>query len=267
MGQKSMSPHWHAHKEDRMRRFDGKVALITGAASGLGRASCKRLAAEGARVFGLDLDSTGLAAVAESINAAGGTMQTGHCDVSDPASCAAGVEAAVRAFDRLDILCNSAGVNRFHNFVEMPTEDWQLIIGVNLTGTALMCRSALPHLLEAGGNIVNVASVAGLKGQAYTAAYCASKGGVIQLTRSLAMEYIDRGIRVNAVAPGGVDTPMTEGIHFPEDTNWELVKPYIGRRGLATAEQIADAIAYLASDDASVVHGVILPVDHGITAG
>ena len=194
-------------------------------------------------------------------------MQTARCDVSDPASCRAGIEAAVKAYDKLDVLCNSAGVNRFHHFVDMPTQDWHLIIAVNLSGTAFMCQAALPALLETRGNIVNVASVAGFKGQAYTVAYCASKGGVIQLTRALAMEYIEKGIRVNAVAPGGVETPMNEGIEFPDDMNWKLVKPYMGHRGLAKAEQIADAIAYLASPDASVIHGAILPVDHGITAG
>ena len=250
-----------------MRRFEGKVALVTGAASGLGRATSQRLASEGAAVFGLDVDEAGLAAVAEPINAAGGTMQSAHCNVTDHASCRAGVEAAVNTFGQLNVLCNSAGVNRFHEFADMPAEDWHLIIGVNLTGTAFMCQAAIPHLLETKGNIVNVASVAGLKGQAYTVAYCASKGGVIQLTRALAMEYVEQGIRVNAVAPGGVDTPMNEGIAFPENMNWKLVKPYMGHRGLAKAEQIADAIAYLASPDASVIHGAILPLDHGITSG
>ena len=249
------------------KRFEGKTALVTGAASGLGRATALRLATEGACVLGIDLDTQGLSATAELAKDCAGRIETRPCDVTRRDQCGAAVEAAVAASGRLDVLCNSAGVNRFHHFADMPEDDWNLIIGVNLTGTAFMCQAAIESLLESKGNIVNVASVAALQGQAYTVAYTASKGGVIQLTRSLAMEYIDQGIRVNAVAPGGVDTPMNEGIEFPKEIEWGLVKRYMGRRGMASAEEIADAIVYLASDDARVIHGVILPLDQGMTAG
>ena len=162
---------------------------------------------------------------------------------------------------------NCAGINRFHRFEEMPAEDWHRILAVNLTGVAFVCQAALPQLLETRGVIVNVASVAGLKGQAYTVAYCASKGGVVQLTRSLAMEYVDRGVRINAIAPGGVHTPMNRALTFPPSMDWELVKPYIGRRGLCQPHEIAGAIAWLASDEASFVHGAVLAMDGGVTAG
>ena len=248
-------------------RFDGKVALVTGAASGLGLCIARRLASEGAKIFGVDVDAPGLDVARKTVIEDGGLMEIATADVRQGSACRAAVAQGLEAFERLDVLCNSAGVVRFHHFEEMPEADWDLILGVNLTGTALMCQAALPALVESGGNIVNVASVAGLQGQAYTVAYTASKGGVVQLTRSLAMEYIDRGIRINAVAPGGVDTPMNTRLEFPKDIDWSLVQRYSGRRGLARAEEIADAIAYIASPEASVLHGAVISLDQGMSAG
>ncbi len=149
----------------------------------------------------------------------------------------------------------------------MPEEDWNLIIAVNLSAVAFVCQAAIPHLIETSGNIVNVASVAGLMGQAYTVAYCASKGGVIQLTRALAMEHVKTGLRVNAIAPAGVDTAMNVDIAFPDNTDWNLVKPYMGHRGMATAEEISGVFAFLASQDARPVHGAVWAADFGVSAG
>lgn len=247
-------------------RFTKKVALVTGAASGLGRCVAQKLAGEGAAVLGVDIESAGLDATAKSVVENGGRMETALCDVRRRSDCTAAVARAVESFGQLDIVCNSAGVVRFHHYEQMPEDDWNLILGVNLTGTAFMCQAAIPALLETGGNIVNVASVAGLQGQAYTVAYTASKGGVVQLTRSLALEYLNRGIRINAVAPGGIETPMNEGHQFPDEIDWTLVKRYTSARGMAKPEEIADTIAYLASPAARVIHGVILPLDHGMTA-
>jgi NAD(P)-dependent dehydrogenase (short-subunit alcohol dehydrogenase family) len=249
-----------------MGRFDGRVALVTGAASGIGQATAARFAAEGACVLALDVDVAGLEAAAAGLGV-GGRVLPHAADVSDRAACAAAVDAAVGAFGRLDTVVNCAGINRFHVFEEMPAEDWHRILAVNLTGVAFVCQAALPRLLETRGVIVNVASVAGVKGQAYTVAYCASKGGVVQLTRALAMEYVDRGVRINAIAPGGVHTPMNQTLRFPPAMDWELVKPYIGRRGLCQPQEIAGAIAWLASDEAAFVHGAVLAVDGGVTAG
>jgi len=250
-----------------VKRFEGKVALITGAASGMGRATSVRLADEGARIFGVDVDEAGLKETAVQIGEAGGQIETRICDVASRADCFEAVEAAVAAFGRLDVLANIAGIVRFNNTVDVSEEEWNLVLTVNLSGPLFLSQAAIPHLLATQGNIVNVASNAGLMGQAYTAAYCASKGGLVQLTRSMAMEYMKQPIRINAVCPAGTDTAMNKGIVFPEDVNWKLVQRFSGFRGFGQPEDIASAIAYVASDEAKMVHGSIFSVDNGVTAG
>ncbi|HKA15969.1 MAG TPA: SDR family NAD(P)-dependent oxidoreductase, partial [Myxococcota bacterium] len=208
-----------------MGRFDGKVALITGAASGIGRATAMRLASEGALVFGADIDEAGLARTSDAIAAAGGKMEGGRFDLTRRDDCFGAVAGATASFGRLDVLANVAGASRFYLFGQMPEESWHFLIAINLTAVAFTCQAAIPHLLETKGAIVNVASVAGLIGQAYTVAYCAAKGGVVQLTKALSAEYVLTGVRVNAVAPGGVDTPMNQKMEFPREMNWKLAKP------------------------------------------
>ncbi len=249
-----------------MAGFDGKVALVTGAASGIGRATALMLAAEGASVYGADVDEVGLKETTERVRAAGGTMQSGRHDLTRRVDCFGAVEGAMAAFEKLDALCNVAGASKFHLFEQMPEADWDLLIALNLSGTAFTCQAAIPHLVETKGAIVNVTSVAGLVGQAYTVAYCEAKGGVVMLTKALAAEYVETGLRVNAVAPGGVNTPLSAKIDFPEGMNWKLAKRYMGHRGLCEPEEIASAICYLASDEARFVHGTILSIDGGIAA-
>jgi NAD(P)-dependent dehydrogenase (short-subunit alcohol dehydrogenase family) len=250
-----------------MRRFEGKSALITGAASGIGRATALRLGSEGAAIHGVDLDDAGLAETAAQVQAAGGKMSASRRDLSKRDGCVGAVDDALASLGKLDVLGNVAGISRFHIFEQLPEADWNLMLAVNLSAVLWSSQAALPHLVESKGAIVNVASVAGLIGQAYTVAYCATKGGVVQLTRALAMEYIERGVRVNAVAPGGVNTPMNSKMHFPKEMDWKLVKPYMGKRGMAEPGEIAAAIAYLASDEARFVHGAVLSIDGGVAAG
>ena len=247
-------------------RFDGRTAIVTGAASGIGRATALRLAADGARVGCLDMADAVDETVA-MITEAGGEAVAGRVDVSDEASVQAAVAGVADAFGPVRILCNVAGVLRFSHAHELTVEDFDLQIDVNLKGPWLMAKAVIPSMLETGGAIVNVASSAGMFGQAYTAGYSASKGGVVILTKSLAWEYVKRGIRVNGISPGGVKTNMTTRIDFPDGMDFDLI-----RKTMAPENQMLDPsepaglIAYLASDEAAGITGVVVPIDHGITA-
>ena len=203
---------------------------MTGAGSGLGAATARRLASEGAAVACIDLVPEGLERTIGDIRGAGGRSQAHALDVTDPEAVRAAVERAARELGRPSVVVNCAGIGRFYHSHEMPFADWQRIIAVNLSGTFLVCQAALPFLLDGGGNIVNIASNAGLMSQPYSAAYCASKGGVVQLTRSLADEYLERKVRVNCIAPGGIDTPLQDSFrNAPEGVDfrklWKVRTP------------------------------------------
>jgi len=248
-------------------RFEGRSAVVTGAASGLGRAVALQLSGEGAKVFGVDLNEAGLAETQALVQEAGGTMSFAAADISDRMSAHGVVANAMDEFGQLDVLVNCAGVLRAGHATDFTEADYDLVFNVNVRGTFWMCQAAIPHLLDSRGNIVNVASNAGLMGQAFTAVYAASKAAVVNLTRSLAMEYVKAKIRINAVAPGGIETPMAVSSSFPDDTDWALVQPYMGYRKMSKPEEIAAVIAFVASPDASAVHGSIVSADCGITAG
>ncbi|NNL67235.1 MAG: SDR family oxidoreductase [Myxococcales bacterium] len=248
-------------------RFAGKVACVTGAGSGIGEATALRLAREGARIHGVDVAADELERVAAAVAALGSELRPFVADVARRDRCFAAVADAIEHFGRLDVLCNIAGIFRSGRVHEMPGEDWDRVIAVNLSGAFYMCQAAIPHLLAQGGNIVNMASNAGLMGQAYTAAYGASKAALINLTRSLAMEYMKQPLRVNALAPSGTITKLALGVKFPDDPDPDLTARYAGMRGVSRAEEIADAVAYLASDDARSVHGAVWSIDNGVTAG
>lgn len=249
-----------------MGRFTDKVAIVTGAGSGIGRATATRLGSEGATVACLDLAADAAEEVAAKIAVEGGTARSWHCDVSDEASVGAVVREVVEAFGGLDVLCNIAGVGKFHHSHQLVKADWDRMLAVNLTGTMLMCRAALPNLVERRGVIVNTASSAGIVGQPYAAAYCASKGGVVLLTKALAVEYDHTGLRVNAVAPGMTDTPILGGFGLPEGGDYKKIYSLMPAQGACSPEEIAALFAYVASDEARNMTGSIIPLDGGITA-
>jgi NAD(P)-dependent dehydrogenase (short-subunit alcohol dehydrogenase family) len=249
------------------RRFDGKTAIVTGAGSGIGRATAIRLAVEGASVACLDVVADNLEETVEALAILGGKAVAYRCDVTDEAQVNETVHAVASALGRPEVVCNVAGIGTFAHTAEMPLATWDRILAVNLTGTFLVSKAALAYMLEApGGSIVNVASTSGLMGAAYSAAYCASKGGVVMFTKALAIEYADRGVRVNAVAPGGVDTPLIASFEIPEGGDRKHVYRITSRMGFCTPDQVAAAIAFLASDESAYTTGAVLAVDGGITA-
>lgn len=247
--------------------MNGKVALVTGAASGLGRATALTLAKAGADLCIVDLNAAGLEETAQSVRDIGQRVYVHSSDLSVGANCAIAVQTAVEAFGRLDALCNVAGVIFFAHTTEMPAALYEKTIAVNLNAPFYLCQAAIPHLLEQNGAIVNVTSSASFIGEAYVAAYCASKAGLNHMTKALAMEYINKPIRINAVAPGGMITGIVNNMKMPDDVDYSLIKRFSGLRGTVEVEDVADMIAFLASDAARGYHGAIVSIDKGITAG
>lgn len=245
-----------------MDRFSGKVVLITGAASGIGRASALRMASEGASILCTDVQEDAVLATAREADGLGtGTVEARLCDVTSPAEVEASVTACVERFGQLDSLCNVAGILRTDHTHELKLDDWNRVLAVNLTGTFLACQAALPHLLASRGSIVNTASTSALAGLPWGAAYSASKGGVLALTRSLAVEYGKQGLRVNAVCPGSITTPMTEATRLPEGADMKLIQRLMPLDEFRGPETVASTIAFLASEEAAHVNGESIRVD------
>ena len=246
-------------------RLAGKVALVTGAGSGIGRATARRFAAEGAHLACVDLVLERARDTAQAIEKAGSQALAIEADVTDDVACASAVVATLTRFEKLTTLVNSAGVRAEQHDHAPPPPEWQRVLTANLTGTYLMSRAAMPALAATGhGAITNLASIYGLVGGSLSPAYAASKGGVVNLTRQMALNWAP-AVRVNCVCPGVIETPMTA--ELLQDSKWrEAALSRHPLRRLGHPEDIAAAILYLSSDEAAFVTGVALPVDGGYTA-
>jgi len=250
-------------------RFKDRIVYVTGAASGIGRATATLFAAEGASVFAADVNEGAVNETVAAILKSGGHADGGGCDVASMASVRTSIGSAVKAFGALDVLVNAAGVGRAIRFEDMDEAEWHRVISVNLNGTFHTAKVAIEHLLKRpGGNIVNVASISAMRGQAYNSHYCASKAGLLNFTRSIAVEFATRGLRANCVCPGGVKTPLIQNFIPAEDAEKQLIAYFSPPKAhqMGEPEDIARVIAFLASDDAKMVNGAALVADFGTLA-
>lgn len=247
-------------------RMSGRVAFVTGAAAGIGRATAERLAAEGAALYLVDIDKDGLEETRATCEATGADVVAHRCDVSDESDVESNVAACVERFGRLDALCNIAGILLLDHFPDIPAEKLRRVLDVNVVGTFMLAQKALPHLIETKGAIINVSSTAALAGMPYGAAYGTSKGAVSALTRTIAVEFGKRGVRCNAVNPGSILTGMAGPGVLPEDADMKLV---MRAQPLDIAREpsvVAAVIAMLASDDGVHINGEEIRIDGGTLA-
>ncbi len=250
-------------------RFSQQTIIVTGSASGIGRACVVRLASEGGHVLGVDRNEAGLAETVVLAQAAadhGGNAESAVASVTDESAIRQVIADFVATTGKLDVLVNMAGYLRSSHTTETSLESFIDILQVNLVGTFLCCREALPHLLKSRGNIVNAASTSAYYGHPYMAGYAASKGGVAALTHALAWEYLKQGVRVNAVAPGGIMTPLVEGTAagFPEGVDIPLFAHLTPLTRFGTPENVAGVVAMLASEDGAHMTGEIVRIDGGV---
>ena len=242
-----------------MKRFKGKVAIVTGAGSGIGRSTALRMDAEGAILIIVDINEDELTKTKSMLTNAESTSKV--LDISSPVD----INKFFKDISKLDALINVAGILRFDNSHEVQLDDWNKILDVNLTGTFFMCSYALPLLLKSKGAIVNVSSSAALGSHAWTAAYSASKGGISAFSKTLAVEYGMKGLNVNCVCPASIETPMSTNPNMPKDIDTRLLKKIMPLDGVnRSPDDIASTIAFLASEDAIHINVIDLRVDGGL---
>lgn len=255
-----------------LERMSDRVVIVTGAASGIGQATAVRLASEGAKVLASDINQDGLAETLETANKVaegGGECITHVADISREADAANTVATAVEAWGHLDGIANIAGMLRSGRTHEFSLDSWNQILAVNLTGTFLMCREALPHLMESKGSIVNAASTSSSFGHPWMGAYAASKGAIWSFTQTLAVEYCKVPVRANCVAPGSVHSGITSNVTFPDDITKDegkLVRRIMSPTGFGDPQDVASVVALLLSDDGKHITGECIRIDGGTHA-
>ncbi len=243
-----------------MKRFEGKVVFLTGASNGIGEATARRMANEGASLFIVDVDEDGLENTVETCRELGSEVAFRKCDVSNEDEVSSSVSGAIDRFGAIDVVANIAGIQMWYHTDDHPTTDFERTLAVNLTGTFLVCREAIPYLLETQGSIVNTSSTTALAGIPYSAAYAASKAGVLALTRSLAVEYSKKGLQVNCVNPGGIRTAMTKMPPI-DDLDMDLLLRQNPLFPFAEPDAVAGLIAYLTSDEGRHINGEYVRID------
>jgi NAD(P)-dependent dehydrogenase (short-subunit alcohol dehydrogenase family) len=251
-------------------KLNQRVAVITGAGSGIGRAMALQFSREGAYILAADVNKAAVEATASEIMENGGKCETCQVDVTLPEQVKRMMDVALQAYDRIDILCNNAGIGSTTDVVDCEPDEWDRVMAVNVRSVFLGCKYVIPHMIEQGGGvIINTASVAGMVGLPKRAVYSASKGAVIALTRQVAIEYVEQNIRVNCICPGTVDSPWVGRLLNQSDDPQAARAALTARQPmgrLGTPEEVAAAALYLASDDASFITGTGLVIDGGLTA-
>jgi NAD(P)-dependent dehydrogenase (short-subunit alcohol dehydrogenase family) len=244
-----------------------KIAFVTGAARGLGKDTAAALARDGMSLYLVDVLAERLEETAAELRALGAVVRTRKVDVSVRQECFDAIADCVLQFGQLDVLVNCAGIVRFNHLTDVPEDEWNRVLAINLSGPFFLCQAALPHVIAAKGNIVNVGSSNGVAGTPYTAPYSATKAALINLTKTMAMEYMEQPIRINCVCPGPMATEIGADIVRQPTMQMDKILRYSGTRGASDAREVADVIAFVASDRASAVHGAIWMVDTGVSAG